>query len=248
MDSAYYYMDKIKPLMKDISPEEAFYVWTDLGRTFEEIDPQKSISLYNKALLLGNDPKIYGFMANAYYKNGDGEKALELWRKSLSTPDISFQIDILQRQHQYLSEQDREHEAHEVAKRIIALKDSLTLTQQQDSVREIQEMLDREYMEQEAHEEKHFLLVICALLTLLMVIGIAIYFIRRQHYHQQIKLHKDEAQANKKEIEQLQGSSEQSAKDIKQLHKEVEMLRNEQSQLLAKGKQLYDDSRKAATL
>lgn len=241
IDSAYFYIEKILPLSNQLPKANMPYLWANIGRTLENADAQKAISLYEKALREEKNPKIYGFMANAYYKKGDGEKAMKLWDKSLSTPDISFQIDILQRQHQYLSEQDREHEAHEVAKRIIALKDSLTTTVQQDSIREIQEMLDREYEEQEAREEKHMLLAICCVLALLIIIVTTAYFIRRRHFKQQIKRHEDEVLDHKKEIEMLQNTSEQSTSDLRQMQKTVEMLRNEQAQLLAKGRQRYDE-------
>lgn len=240
-DSAMHYIGQILPIIKYVSNEDQYYIWTNMGKCLADIHPNKAILLYEKALKASNDPIIYGFLGNLYYKEKHGEKAMKLWDKSLSTPDISFQIDILQRQHQYLSEQDREHEAHEVAKRIIALKDSLTTTVQQDSIREIQEMLDREYEEQEAREEKHMLLAICCVLALLIIIVTTVYFIRRRHFKQQIKRHEDEVLDHKKEIEMLQNTSEQSANDLRQMQKTVEMLRNEQTQLLAKGRQRYDE-------
>ena len=212
-----------------------------MGRFLEEVDPQKAISFYNEALRLEEDPKIYGFMANIYYKAGDVDKAMTLWNKSLNSPDISFQIEILQQQHQYLNEHDREHEAHQVAKRIIALKDSRAIIQQQDSIKEIQTMLEQEYVVQEAREERHMLIAICCGLIVTICIGIAIYTVRRRHYRKEISHHKNEALSNQKILRNLQQSSEQSAKDLKHLHKEMEMLRSEQSQLLAKGKQRYDE-------
>ena len=241
IDSACYYINQATPLAKHLVSSIRISFLGNMGRFLEEVDPQKAISFYNEALRLEEDPKIYGFMANIYYKAGDVDKAMTLWNKSLNSPDISFQIEILQQQHQYLNEHDREHEAHQVAKRIIALKDSMAIIQQQDSIKEIQTMLEQEYVVQEAREERHMLIAICCGLIVTICIGIAIYTVRRRHYRKEISHHKNEALSNQKILRNLQQSSEQSAKDLKHLHKEMEMLRSEQSQLLAKGKQRYDE-------
>lgn len=241
IDSACYYINQATPLTKHLVSSIRISFLGNMGRFLEEVDPQKAISFYNEALRLEEDPKIYGFMANIYYKAGDVDKAMTLWNKSLNSPDISFQIEILQQQHQYLNEHDREHEAHQVAKRIIALKDSMAIIEQQDSIKEIQNMLEQEYMVQEAREERHMLIAICCGLIVTICIGIAIYTVRRRHYRKEISHHKNEALTNQEILRSLQQSSEQSAKDLKHLHKEMEMLRSEQSQLLAKGKQRYDE-------
>ena len=144
IDSACYYINKSLPLTKYIPQRERNYLLGNMGRTLEKIDPQRAISLYEKALLELKDPKLYGFIADAYHQQGKKEKAMILWNKALSTPDLCFQIDVLEKQHQYLSEQGREHDAHQAAKRIIALKDSMALIQQQDSIKEIQRMMEQE--------------------------------------------------------------------------------------------------------
>lgn len=241
IDSACYYINMSLPLTKYISQADRNYLLANMGRTLEKIDPQRAISLYEKALLELKDPKLYGFIADAYHQQGKKEKAMILWNKALSTPDLYFQINVLEKQHQYLSEQGREHDAHQVAIRIIALKDSMSSIQQQDSIKEIQRMMEQEYMAQETREERHKLLSICCGLLALFGIVTSVYVIRRKHYRKQIVLHKNDALQNREKLKSVLQTSEQSAKDIKLLHKEVEMLRKNQSQLLAKGKQRYEE-------
>ena len=96
-------------------------------------------------------------------------------------------------------------------------------------------------MAQETREERHKLLSICCGLLALIGIVTSVYVIRRRHYRKQIVLHKNDALQNREKLKSVLQASEQSAKDIKLLHKEVEMLRNKQSQLLAKGKQRYEE-------
>ena len=240
-DSAKFYIMEAYRNINFFTHDDLVYLWANMALLLDDTYPYEAEQLYKKALQNNKNPIIYGLLANHYYKNHQGEKAMLYFKKAKSVTDLRFKISFLEAQHQYLSERNKEHEAHEVAKRIIALKDSLVQKNEQDSIKEMQGMLDQEYMQHEARKEEHLLLSFCVILTLLIVIVITVHFIRRQHYKQQIKLHKDEMQVNKKEIEQLQDSSEKSAKDIKLLHKEVEMLRNKQSQLLSKGKQRYEE-------
>ena len=241
IDSATYHIHQVLALIKYVSPEDQYCIWTNMGNCLASKDPKKAEAMYKKALKTTNDLRLYGLLADSYYKQNMGEKAMELWNTALDYPDLGFKIKTLKSQLKYLNEHDREHEAHQVAKRIIALKDSMAIIEQQDSIKEIQNMLEQEYMVQEAREERHMLIAICCGLIVTICIGIAIYTVRRRHYRKEIIHHKNEALSNQETLRSLQQSSEQSAKDLKHLHKEMEMLRSEQSQLLAKGKQRYDE-------
>lgn len=241
IDSATYHIHQVLALIKYVSPEDQYFIWTNMGECLASKDPRKAEAMYKKALKTTNDLRLYGLLADSYYKQNMGEKAMELWNTALDYPDLGFKIKTLKSQLKYLNEHDREHEAHQVAKRIIALKDSMAIIEQQDSIKEIQNMLEQEYMVQEAREERHMLIAICCGLIVTICIGIAIYTVRRRHYRKEISHHKNEALTNQETLRSLQQSSEQSAKDLKHLHKEMEMLRTEQSQLLAKGKQRYDE-------
>lgn len=241
IDSATYHIHQVLALIKYVSPEDQYCIWTNMGNCLASKDPKKAEAMYKKALKTTNDLRLYGLLADSYYKQNMGEKAMELWNIALDYPDLGFKIKTLKSQLKYLNEHDREHEAHQVAKRIIALKDSMAIIEQQDSIKEIQNMLEQEYMVQEAREERHMLIAICCGLIVTICIGIAIYTVRRRHYRKEISHHKNEALSNQETLRSLQQSSEQSAKDLKHLHKEMEMLRTEQSQLLAKGKQRYDE-------
>lgn len=241
IDSATYHIHQVLALIKYVSPEDQYFIWTNMGECLASKDPRKAEAMYKKALKTTNDLRLYGLLADSYYKQNMGEKAMELWNTALDYPDLGFKIKTLKSQLKYLNEHDREHEAHQVAKRIIALKDSMAIIQQQDSIKEIQNMLEQEYMVEEAREERHMLIAICCGLIVTICIGIAIYTVRRRHYRKEISHHKNEALTNQETLRSLQQSSEQSAKDLKHLHKEMEILRSEQSQLLAKGKQRYDE-------
>lgn len=241
IDSATYHIHQVLALIKYVSPEDQYFIWTNMGECLASKDPKKAEAMYKKALKTTNDLRLYRLLADSYYKQNMGEKAMELWNIALDYPDLGFKIKTLKSQLKYLNEHDREHEAHQVAKRIIALKDSMAIIEQQDSIKEIQNMLEQEYMVQEAREERHMLIAICCGLIVTICIGIAIYTVRRRHYRKEISHHKNEALSNQETLRSLQQSSEQSAKDLKHLHKEMEMLRTEQSQLLAKGKQRYDE-------
>lgn len=241
IDSATYHIHQVLALIKYVSPEDQYCIWTNMGNCLASKDPKKAEAMYKKALKTTNDLRLYGLLADSYYKQNMGEKAMELWNTALDYPDLGFKIKTLKSQLKYLNEHDREHEAHQVAKRIIALKDSMAIIEQRDSIKEIQNMLEQEYVVQEAREERHMLIAICCGLIVTICIGIAIYTVRRRHYRKEIIHHKNEALTNQEILRSLQQSSEQSAKDLKHLHKEMEMLRSEQSQLLAKGKQRYDE-------
>ena len=152
IDSATYHIHQVLALIKYVSPEDQYFIWTNMGECLASKDPRKAEAMYKKALKTTNDLRLYGLLADSYYKQNMGEKAMELWNTALDYPDLGFKIKTLKSQLKYLNEHDREHEAHQVAKRIIALKDSMAIIQQQDSIKEIQNMLEQEYMVEEAIE------------------------------------------------------------------------------------------------
>ena len=241
IDSSSYYLHKLMPIINYIDKDDQAYVWSCMGQCKKETDSEYAEKCMQKSIALNPRPRFYFNLASLYYDKKKYDQIDDLWNKALESDDPAVRLEILEKMHLFYCDKQNEHEAHQVAKRIIALKDSMAIIEQQDSIKEIQNMLEQEYVVQEAREERHMLIAICCGLIVTICIGIAIYTVRRRHYRKEISHHKNEALSNQEILRSLQQSSEQSAKDLKHLHKEMEMLRTEQSQLLAKGKQRYDE-------
>jgi hypothetical protein len=124
------------------------YIYTNLGRIYEKIDPQLAKLYLKKALAIKGLPYAYKTLSMIYLKEDSVEKAKELWVKALNrtkNAQNSFvRIDILKAMRQQSIERNNFQQANVLADSILQIQKQFYEGQREDQIAEIQAKYDKD--------------------------------------------------------------------------------------------------------
>lgn len=244
IDSANICLNKCISLLNSMPDEGKPYIYTNLGRIYEKIDPQLAKLYLKKALAIKGLPYAYKTLSMIYLKEDSVEKAKELWVKALNrtkNAQNSFvRIDILTAMRQQSMEQKDFMQANALADSILKMQERFYEGQREDQIAEIQAKYDKETAVRDLREK--YMTWGLGLLALTMMIVTFLGYKSRQGMKAKKELAESKIQldAYTKKASELESSGKASATEIKKLHEKINELTHRHSGILAKGKNLYD--------
>ncbi|NPD81070.1 hypothetical protein HPS57_03650 [Prevotella sp. PINT] len=226
--------------MDKVNPKELAYYYTTLGEVHKDSDPELAKAYFIKALQYRNLPKTYKFLADLYLKEGDSKKAKELWKKASEAKSYPLKIAALTALQELQEKENDYKEATKTAKWIIALKDSAQQKKEEEQVLLLQSKYDSELTE--SQKDSHNLQIIIILAGIaIMLCGCAVYYrVMTLRKHKELDGNNEEMARNMERISALEEAEKESSKEMAILKKENDILNNRQSEMVRKGKCLYD--------
>lgn len=239
-DSAIVYADKTARYLTGVSQDELPYLLNSIGYAYLDRDKQKAKAYFEKSLSYKPLARTLENLAYVYKKEGNEEKAYELWKQALLMEDHVPQDGILYNILQYnLTHHDIDG-AYEQLHDIVSIKDSLNDVLKDRSIQRIQQEYDvRATQDRHAQEILRWLV---AALLLAVVVLLLLGYIKYKQYKAKILLTEHQMLINnyQHEIDRLKGHREGAERQITELNRKIHDLMEQGSPRLYKGKLLYD--------
>ena len=132
-DSAYYYINRIIPLLDSVPSSKYALYCGNIGIEAMGRDDEKAKYYLLKSIEKENDPYFCKALAQIYTKEGNKEKADEMWHKALDTKDLSLKANVVKGMAKAKTEEGDYKAAHELDLWAAALKDSLHRQQKEET-------------------------------------------------------------------------------------------------------------------
>jgi tetratricopeptide (TPR) repeat protein len=240
VDSAIVYANKLAGLLNEADQEELPYFLNTIGFSYLNNDHEKAKYYFEKSLSCKPLARTYENLAWIYHKEGNEEKAYELWKQALLTEDDAPKANVLHNILQYDLERHNIEGACEKMGRIVSIKDSLNNVLKDRTIQKIQQEYD-EKKAQEAHQQEILNWIVAALI-LVIVILLLLGYIRYKRFKAKIRLTEHQMLINsyQNEINLLKGQNEGNEQQIADFNRKINDLIEQESPRLYKGKMLYD--------
>lgn len=269
-DSVFYYIEKSIPYINNVYDSDKAEVLTNIGLLLKEENPKRAKELFEKAIEYNELPITLEHLADAYYAEGNKEKAYSLWKQALTkSGGVGYvKANLIHSIISYDLERGNIDDVSKNVDEIINIKDSILNKLKNDTIKDLQLRFDHEVAMHEADKKllsTQRLLLGSAFILVLMAFYI---FYRkkkeeaRQREHQdqlyaytteieQLTTNKDKAlahiselesnkEANLQKINQLEKEAKDAEAAIKKLNLSIQKLLDEGAPKLKEGKRLYD--------
>lgn len=243
-DSATICLNKCLSHINSMPDEGRPYLYTNIGRIYENEDPQLAKIYLKKALDLKGLPYAYKTLSMIYLREDSVEKANELWAKALSkTKNVAnsiVRVDILKAMRQQSMERKDLLQANALADSILKMQERFYEGQKKEQIAEIQAKYDKDTAVRDLREK--YMVWGLGLLALTTVIIAFLGFKSRQGMKARKELTESKIQldAYTRKASELESSGKASATEINKLHEKINELTHRHSGILAKGKELYE--------
>ncbi len=243
-DSATICLSKCLSFINSMDEEDKPYLYTNLGRVYENDDVALAKAYLIKALNIKGLPYAYETLSRIYLKEDSVEKAKSLWKEALDQTKESkksrVRIEVFKAMRQQSVEQKDFEQANALADSILKVQKQFYEGQREDQIAEIQTRYDKETAVRDMREK-----YMTWGLGLLALTTIIVAFLGYKS-HQGMKFKKELAEskiqldAYTKKAAELENSGKASAAEINKLHEKINVLTQRHSGILAKGRELYD--------
>ncbi len=243
-DSATICLSKCLSFINSMDEEDKPYLYTNLGRVYENDDVALAKAYLIKALNIKGLPYAYETLSRIYLKEDSVEKAKSLWKEALDQTKESkksrVRIEVFKAMRQQSVEQKDFEQANALADSILKVQKQFYEGQREDQIAEIQTRYDKETAVRDMREK-----YMTWGLGLLALTTIIVAFLGYKS-HQGMKFKKELAEskiqldAYTKKAAELENSGKASAAEINKLHEKISDLTQRHSGILAKGRELYD--------
>lgn len=243
-DSASICAHECLTLINSMDEEDKPYLYTNLGRVYENDDPKLAKIYLIKALNIKGLPYAYETLSRIYLKEDSITKAQSLWKEALDQTKESkmsrVRSDIFKAMRQQSVEQKDFEQANALADSILERQQRFSKIQEQERILEIQAKYDKEAAEKEFWNViKTWGLGIIALIA--AIIGILSHLsYKGMKDKKELAESKIQLDAYIKKATKLENSGKATAVEINKLHEKISDLTQRHSGILAKGKELYD--------
>ncbi|MDO4160163.1 MAG: hypothetical protein Q4D41_06885 [Prevotellaceae bacterium] len=167
-DSAVVYADKTVPYLKYVYEKDLPYILNSIGYTYMWVDMKKARKYIEKSLSLKPLTRTMENLAFIYRKEGNEQKAYELWQKAFLLDDVTPKDIILYNILQYDIAHNDMNGASERLYKMVSIKDSLNNVLKDRTVQKLQDEYDEKVAESKAENTR--LLWITAVLVLTVII------------------------------------------------------------------------------
>jgi len=240
-DSAFYYTSKIIPLLDSIPQKKRYTYYGSIGMDYLGRDNEKAKEYLLKSIEKENDPYSCKALAQVYTKEGNKEKADEMWHKALDTKDLSLKANVVKGMAKAKTEEGDYKAAHELDLWAAALKDSLHRQQKEENIKGRQELFDKERANEQLREERGHAIWMAAILTLLIAALAAWTIYKKRKNSRRMNALNEELEQKDSAIEQLQQENEQKGKELERLSRDMTGYEEKHEKLLAAGQRLYEE-------
>lgn len=220
-DSAIIYADKSAMYINSFDSIFLPYVLNNIGYAYMDANPEKAKEYLTKSIKLKPLTRSLENLAYIYCKEGNEEKAYELWKNALYCDDDISVDKIIYHILQYnLSHKDLDG-ACELLYNIVTIKDSINTAMSDRSIKHIQQKYDEKVVS-DRHEKEIMKWCIFALLLVIIVIFL-IGYIRYKKYKSKITLKEQQLLINSyiNEIGQLKEHDYNAQHQIEELKNRV---------------------------
>ena len=243
-DSASICAHECLSLINSMNEEDKPYLYTNLGRVYENDDVKLAKIYLIKALNIKGLPYTYETLSRIYLKEDSVTKAQSLWKEALDQTKESktsrVKIEIFKAMRQQSIERKDFEQANALADSILDRQQKFSEVKEQERIMEIQAKYDKEAAEKEFWNIiKTWGLGIIALIA--VIIGILSYLsYKGMKDKNELAESKIQLDAYTKKASELESSGKANATEINKLHEKINELTHRHSGILAKGKELYD--------
>lgn len=174
-DSAFYYFGKTEPYIRFVRNVDRPYFLSNLSLAYFDWNPEKSKKLLLESLSLKELTGSLEQLADIYYDEGKLDEAYRLWERALAINDLTPKDNIIHNLLEYDIEHGKTDKVCQRVNDIIAIKDSIINTLQNDTIRDLQIRFDHQVELNAANERLicwqwvlggMVLLVVCLLIIL----------------------------------------------------------------------------------
>jgi hypothetical protein len=241
-DSSNYYIEKSIPYTTYLPKIEQPYL----------INNQAVVSWRKGNLLQAEDElkmslsvqpmeQTYALLTKLYTEQNRLDAADSLWKHVLQTKDLQIKVNTLYPYSKWLYRQGKLKEAWEAAMKLPALKDSLAQQQQAEAIMETQVAYDKKVERIHYRQRIERLSYGTAFLLLLVLIGWMVFYMKSQRTKKQLAENQLLLTNYGLQLERLIAEGKEQSKEVKELKRKIEALRLQQTTMLAKGKQRYEE-------
>lgn len=171
IDSATIYAEKTIPYLNSVDQDDLPYFLNSIGYVYIMKDSQKAKELFKKSLSLKPLSRTLENLAYIYKKEGNEEKAYELWKNALFCDDDIPVDKIIYHILQYNLSNNNLDSACEQLHRLSTIKDSLRTVLADRSIQQIQQKYDEKVVS-DRHEKEILKWSIAILLLVIIVISL----------------------------------------------------------------------------
>lgn len=227
----------------DLMPERDKHLYImNIGAAYSQLeDYDKAESYFKKALKVNPSDEVYFALVSLYSYQEKDKEAAPLWKYVLNMKDERLRITCIKYYIEWLTRQGRYEEATQYGKKLVALKDSVSKAQNAEEIRMKQERFDREITEQE-HRIYTIKLWSGIVLALMAVVFLCLEYKRRMiKVKEEISNNQQKIEEYTKQIEALAVEGKEYSRETNELQRKVKELRDRQGEILAAGKQRYEE-------
>lgn len=240
IDSAFYYTSRLIPLLDSIPINKRANYYGSIGMDYLGRDNEKAKEYLLKSIEKENDPYSCKALAQIYQKEGNKEKADEMWHKALETKNLSLKANVVKGMAKAKTEEGDYKAAHELDMWAAALKDSLHRQQKEENLKGQQELFEKE-LANEQLREKHGRAAWVIAVLLLSVAILAVWTVRKKRNNRRrMAAMSEELEQKARAMEQLQQENESNKKQLDRLSRDMTGFEQKHEKLLAEGQRLYE--------
>ena len=240
-DSSSYCVHKIIPLLDSIPKKKRAVYYASVGINYMENDLDSAKKYLLLAVNIKHEPYSFKALAQIYKKEGNKEKAFEMWHKALNTTSLSLKANVVKDMAKAKKEEGDYKAAHELSLWATALKDSLHRQQKEENIKGQQELFDKERANEQLREERGHATWMAAILALLIAALAAWTIYKKRKNSRRMNALNEELEQKDSAIEQLQQENEQKGKELERLSRDMTGYEEKHEKLLAAGQRLYEE-------
>ena len=239
-DSSSYCVHKIELLLDSIPEQNRSKYYASIGVDYMDVDLEKAKKYLLMAVKIGDEPYSYKALAKIYQKEGNKEKANEMWHKALQTTNLSLKANVVKGMAKAKTEEGDYKAAHELDLWAAALKDSLHRQQKEENLKGQQELFDKE-IANEHLREKHNRAAWAIAALLLTVAFLAVWTVwKKRKNRRQMDAMSEELEQKAMAMEQLKKENESNKRQLNRLNLDMEDFEQKHEKQLAEGQRLYE--------
>ena len=241
VDSGSYYIDRMIPYLQAVPKKKRSNYYSNIGILYKKLGNELAKVYLNKSIDIDAHPYSCKALAQIYAKEGNREKAFEMWHKALNTTSLSLKANVVKDMAKAKKEEGDYKAAHELSLWSAALKDSLHRQQKEENIKGQQELFDKERANEQLREERgHAIWMVAILALLIAALAAWTIYKKRKNSHRMNALN-EELEQKDSAIEQLQQENEQKGKELERLSRDMTGYEEKHEKLLAAGQRLYEE-------
>lgn len=259
MDSSLIYMKEYIPLIESTPRNNHATAFANVAAYYEYIDVGKAKTYAHKSINIKPTSIAYHVIASIYANEKKYFVADSCFRMAFNlSNELGQKISILQGLLELKMEMNELHEVATLSKRIITLRDSFSIKEREDSVKEIQQLYELSAIKEESSRSLGKATMLILFLFGGLIVGGTLVVVYRRRAKNGVEEHKriidhliEERAKLVKKVEMLSSDKDNKKKQIAGLKRKIKTIETRQDTLqkemesrmnymLTKGKMLYE--------